>query len=861
MTFFYYLALAVGIMRFPFAHQLAENNGRCGKQVVSCSGLCGKEMAVAGVLKCSCDESCLYIGDCCFDFLYLCKGGNDLDAALTRQGQIMSSFRNETLCIAQYVQSGMTPDHLVYKLVHIPMIAKCPSNAAKRVRVLCEDYDRHAFPALPEIPVNYHGRIYRNIYCSLCSGANPEEVSLLRHTLFNATDGHDSLSQQLSPLIIGFDVNQYNRFIFACDSIHKMKDLQCTMEEAAEECMAYQAPIKAGVPYDSRIIFMNLACAKCVNASIGTEMCILPNSQFAPQGIVRKWISLFDFVGKSYYTSSQNEAAECNSIRCQDGYMLLETSCTHCIKKNTSNSSISMTWFQPTILLMFQSHDAANTARNMYGGHLRHIDPSCNKTTRWLQNIGLNTVNAHHQAYQYECHIFPISLLEVQFYINILRSDILMEQLLPGLQSKLHSAVVFNFDANDEAHCKQGIIATILLDDITQGNASELDNKLQNGSYHRVPWAFARSFVISEDDGRVLKLLCVDDHEEDLNCFSVDQSNFDSCPKVEIEFITESEYGFETKNGHLIHHAEHILTSGQTALICANQCNIVSFFDTKTLDILVPICYSVSMSCLMITFLIYLVTPPLRNVPGLMLMNLIMALFLAQMTYLISSYRIFINHQHWCQFLGAIQHYFWLTAFAWMACITVDIYQCLSSIHVSHPDSHKQRYYKLVASCWLVPLIFPLITIFLQLSGSASVGYGGHHTCWFINPRSVLYFFAIPVLTIVLSNITMFLGCVYRIRQISNNACYVGRKEDGKLRLIQCVKISSWIGTSWLFGILPNVVNRSELWYMFTICNALQGVQIFLAFGISKRTRSFLCGKINDHVDEPTMSTTGHAGF
>ena len=266
-VFFYHLALVVGTTRFTFAHQLAENKRR-GKQVVSCSGFCGKGME--SVLVCSCDESCLYIGDCCFDFLYLCKGGNGLDASLTRQGQIMimSSFRNKTLCIAQRVQLDMDAGRRIYAIVRFPVIAKCPSNATKSVLVLCEDYGQHKFPTLPEIPVIHQGIIYRNIYCSLCSGVNPEEVSLLEHTVINTTDVHQNSSQHFAPLITGLDRNQFNRFGLVCGSIYDMKDLQCTVEEVAEECMAYQAPIHALLTIGSWEIFNNIACAKCVNASI-----------------------------------------------------------------------------------------------------------------------------------------------------------------------------------------------------------------------------------------------------------------------------------------------------------------------------------------------------------------------------------------------------------------------------------------------------------------------------------------------------------------------------------------------------------------------------------------------------------------
>ena len=196
-------------------------------------------------------------------------------------------------------------------------------------------------------------------------------------------------------------------------------------------------------------------------------------------------------------------------------------------------------------------------------------------------------------------------------------------------------------------------------------------------------------------------------------------------------------------------------------LICANQCKADIFPDTQTLDILVPICYSVSMSCLMMTFIIYLVAPPLRNVPGLMLMNLIVALFLAQMSYVISFYGIFITHPHWCQLLGATQHYLRLTAFAWMACITVDVYRCLSMIQVAHTDAHKKRYHKLVALCWLVPVILPIITLCLQFSGSVTVGYGDQHTCWLINSCSILYLFAIPALSISLYQYSFVRGVCF----------------------------------------------------------------------------------------------------
>ena len=861
---FCYSASVVGTIRFPYAHQLAENKGRCGDTVVSCSGSCGKTRLHRQL--CSCDDSCLYIGDCCFDFVYLCKGGNDLDDALTHQEQMLDYFTRKTLCSELYFQDERVAGDIVYKIISIPMVVKCPSNATKRLLNLCQHYEQHVFPALPQIPVMHRGIIYRNIYCLLCNGANPGDVRLLSHTLVNSTDVREEkkYSTQIysSVLITGIEEYRLSRLSQVCNSKCKFHNNNCSDEQIARECRAYQAPGIAVLSDGSKRVLKNLACLKCGNTTIKEYKCELRACyNVGLSGRMRKWISLFDFVGKTHHISTQKGAPNCDSIRCQYGYRLRETSCTYCMKENISSPSISVTWYQASVLLIFRSRDAADAFRQMYRRRFVNTDQNCVSATYWLQDIGLVNFSARNMVNKTECLLLPISYLEVQFYVNIFQSDIFMEQVIPGLPNMLRSAYIFNFDVKYKADCVQGIVMTTLLEDM-QGDVSTPDYMPPNESYRQPPWVFTRSFVISKERGRIWKLLCTDECDDNFNCSHVDTSDLNACTKAEIQFTSKSEYGFWTKSGHFVkHHSKYLMTSNQTALICANKCKAVLFSDTQMLDILVPMCYSLSMACLMVTFIIYLIAPPLRNIPGLMLMNLIIALFLAQLSYLVSSYGVFLKYPHLCQFLGATQHYLWLTAFAWMACITIDIYQCLSTIHVSHPDSHKKRYYKLVVSSWLAPLIIPVVTLCLQFSGTVAVGYGGQNTCWFMNSNSVLYFFAIPVLSVVIINVLLFLGSIYRIRQISNNACYVGRKEDVKLRLVQCLKISSWIGTSWLFGVIPNIINIPELWYMFTICNAFQGVQIFLAFGLSKRSRKLLCGKITEDKNESTLPTSAHTEF
>ena len=71
------------------------------------------------------------------------------------------------------------------------------------------------------------------------------------------------------------------------------------MHSRQYECVAYQAPIVADLPNRSGTIFRNLSCANCVNASL-MNMCMQIRLPWSG-GPVRRWISLFDFVGKKQH--------------------------------------------------------------------------------------------------------------------------------------------------------------------------------------------------------------------------------------------------------------------------------------------------------------------------------------------------------------------------------------------------------------------------------------------------------------------------------------------------------------------------------------------------------------------------------
>ncbi len=85
-----------------------------------------------------------------------------------------------------------------------------------------------------------------------------------------------------------------------------------------------------------------------------------------------------------------------------------------------------------------------------------------------------------------------------------------------------------------------------------------------------------------------------------------------------------------------------------------------------------------SLVCLFLQFVVYMVFPILRNVPGRCIVCLIAALFIGQLLFL------FVEPRDWtapeaCLVTGALMHYAFLAAFFWMNVMAIDICQTFSS--------------------------------------------------------------------------------------------------------------------------------------------------------------------------------------
>ena len=148
----------------------------------------------------------------------------------------------------------------------------------------------------------------------------------------------------------------------------------------------------------------------------------------------------------------------------------------------------------------------------------------------------------------------------------------------------------------------------------------------------------------------------------------------------------------------------------------------------------------------------------LRTLPGLMLINLIMALFVAQLLFLLNAWGLFETDPVLCLIMATAQHYFWLASFVWMGCLPQDIFRCFATACTIINTYSASMYTKYMLAGWMMPLPFPLIVYVPTVTTSSSLVYNTSGPCWLAKPQGVLYLFAIPVFTIC-SSLVVFIVC------------------------------------------------------------------------------------------------------
>ena len=253
---------------------------------------------------------------------------------------------------------------------------------------------------------------------------------------------------------------------------------------------------------------------------------------------------------------------------------------------------------------------------------------------------------------------------------------------------------------------------------------------------------------------------------------------------------------------------------------------------------------SLSIMGLFSTLVTYMRFKQLRNLHGVCIIGLSLALLLAN-TLSVLSDKIHMSGTV-CIAFAATTHYFWLAAFTWMTLISA----VMIDIFVVNPtkSTHKsiKAYCVILLMSWGTPLLIVLVLLSLQFCKLCSfdiVIYDGVSTCWLATPSINLYAFGVPVmisLTINFILISILLVSLREAREASNKLQHKKKKwgfmersfavfESKLLYVFACYQIvtSSFVFVFLIFLFLQRIKDEIFCFAHLRWCHDRDGHPIF----------------------------------
>ncbi|KAL4704062.1 hypothetical protein ACJJTC_001984 [Scirpophaga incertulas] len=276
----------------------------------------------------------------------------------------------------------------------------------------------------------------------------------------------------------------------------------------------------------------------------------------------------------------------------------------------------------------------------------------------------------------------------------------------------------------------------------------------------------------------------------------------------------------------------------------------------------------ISAVCLLLTLIVYIIMPELRNLHGLNLICHVMTMLLAYSCLARVQY-VMVADSNLCAAFGYGIYFGFVAAFAWLNVMCLDIWWTFGSVRTVQPP-HKRSagrrrflWYSLYA--WGISISLALVTYLLDRFPvspilDANMGYG---RCWFGSVQNAksdwphYIFFVIPMGLVSGVNFVLWLltarHCarvkseVHRLQAGSAGDRAKRRFRVDKANLVLTVKLWVVMGAGWICELLSTVFAKPNfnipwIFILIDIVNELQGVAIFIIL-VFKRKVYYLIRK------------------
>lgn len=281
---------------------------------------------------------------------------------------------------------------------------------------------------------------------------------------------------------------------------------------------------------------------------------------------------------------------------------------------------------------------------------------------------------------------------------------------------------------------------------------------------------------------------------------------------------------------------------------------------STTLMYITLIGLGISMVCLVLHLIAFVLVPDLRNIPGYCMASLCASLLCGYISFLVGFDEHIIDSGGPCIAAAVSTHFFFLSSLLWMNVMAYDVLKSLlnatGKLRLKSRKFGFKNFYLYCMYSWGIALLAAIAALVSDKAPGFPEEYKpyfGHDVCWFRQKKGLLVFFAAPVFAVICMNVIFFVISAYTI------ICNRMKTDDPdgvllKRNLVMYVRLAVIMGLSWVAGLLAATIDAVFLWYIFAIFNTLQGLFIFLAFTCTQKVKKhFPRRKFSGQTVSPTF--------
>ncbi|CAC5364699.1 unnamed protein product [Mytilus coruscus] len=313
------------------------------------------------------------------------------------------------------------------------------------------------------------------------------------------------------------------------------------------------------------------------------------------------------------------------------------------------------------------------------------------------------------------------------------------------------------------------------------------------------------------------------------------------CTQVE---LTTHEYAKQRNREIKLHNRNHLLGRNDFLTVKHNSIRVCSdrylqlISELPNENIKLPmfiiraICNVISLICLILTFITYILFKSLRTVPGENNMTLVLCMILNDFLFHVRLYSL--ENIYLCQLIGVLQHYFILTVFTSFNVCTFHVYRVFTTSFSTTVNTNIHVLFKYKAYIFGFPAVIVTSNIFVTFIDNdyQSIGYGGD-LCFIVFKLAAIATFLCPVGIILLSNVVMFAAAIYNICT-SPHVSSENVSHEKKDNIVIYFKLFAITGCTWLLQFIDALFPESMFTVLISMCNLLTGTFIFMSYICNK---------------------------